>query len=113
MSYDIKFRERTIEYYNKGNSWSKTLETFGISSDTLNKWIKKKVAGDLSDKKVKKRKRKISAEKLHEYVDSKPDAYQSEMAEHFKCSQQAICQALKRNGITRKKRQNATKSKIL
>lgn len=111
MSYDIKFRERTIEYYRKGHSWSETLETFGISSETLNNWLKKKEAGDLSDKKVKKRKRKLSAEDLQEYVAANPDAYQWEMAKHFGCSQQAICQALERNGITRKKRQSVIKNK--
>lgn len=111
MSYDIKFRERTIEYFHKGNGWQKTADTFGISTNTLGKWLRKKAEGDLSDTPVTRRKRKIIDEELRRYISKNPDAYQSEIAEHFGCTQQSICTALKRNGITRKKRQNVTKSK--
>jgi transposase len=113
MSYDIKFRERAIAYLEKGHSWVETTTAFGISEYTLNRWLKKKAAGDLSDTPVRTRKRKIASEALKAYVAENPDAYQAEMAEFFGCSQQAICMALKRNGISRKKRQNDIKNKIL
>ena len=113
MSYDIKFRERTIAYLSEGHTWVETTKTFGITAYTLNRWLKKKAAGDLSDTPVRTRKGKISAEKLELYVAENPDAYQSEIAEYFGCSQQAICKALKRNGITRKKRQSDIKNRIV
>ena len=43
----------------------------------------------------------------------KRDKEQKEMAEAFGCCNQAISKALKRCGITRKKRQYATKNRIL
>ena len=113
MSYDIKFRERTLAYYAKGNGWDATLATFGISGSTLSSWLKKSAVGSLSDARSKGHPWKIPDDELRSYVADHPAAYQSEMAEHFGCSQQAICKAMKRVGITRKKRRNATKNKTL
>ena len=105
MSYDIKFRERTIEYLGLGHSYRKTAETFGISPNTLNTWVNKyRTTGSMEDSPTKRRRRKISPEKLKEYISANPDSYQSEAAKHFGCSQQAICKALKRDKLTRKKR---------
>ena len=112
MSYDIKFRKRTIEYLESGHSYRETAKVFGISPNTLNTWVKKyKSTGSLEDTPVKRRTRKIDPEELKAYVSKNPDAYQSEIAKHFGCSQQAIFKALKRYRITRKKRQNAIESK--
>jgi len=47
--------------------------------------------------------RKIDPEKLKAYVAVHTDAYQSEMAEAFGCSESGIRDALRRNKITRKK----------
>lgn len=114
MSYDIKFRRRAIEYLEKGYSWREATEAFGISSNTLNRWVKKhRETGDLSDVPVKQRNRKISLEGLKAYVAANPDAYQAEIAQEFACTQQAVCSALKRAGITRKKRRNAIESRKL
>ena len=56
--------------------------------------------------------RKIDPEKLKAYVEEHPDAYQSEMAEAFGCSESGIRDALRRNKITREKRQSAIRSRI-
>jgi transposase-like protein len=40
MSYDKKYRRRTIEYHEEGHSIRKTAKTFGISPNTLNAWLK-------------------------------------------------------------------------
>ena len=53
----------------------------------------------------------IDPEKLKAYVAEHPDAYQSEMAEVFGCSESGIQDALRRHKITRKKRGPATKSR--
>ena len=54
---------------------------------------------------------KINPEKLIAYVAEHPDAYQKEIAEEFGCSATAICLAMKRLKITRKKRQRDTGSR--
>ena len=105
MSYDKRFRKRTIEYLESGNSYRKTAATFGISPNTLNRWVKKyRTTGSLEDAPIKRRMRKIAPEELKAYILANPDSYQSEAAKHFGCSQQSICKALKRDKITRKKR---------
>ncbi|MDR1067600.1 MAG: transposase, partial [Clostridiales bacterium] len=40
MSYDKKYRKRTIEYHEEGHSIRETAKTFGISPNTLNAWLK-------------------------------------------------------------------------
>ena len=114
MSYDVKFRTRAIEYLGKGHSWKEVTEAYGISSSTLHRWVQKqRKTGDLSDAPPKPRKRKVELEELRAFVLANPDAYQSEIAQHFGCTQQSICAALKRAGITRKKRQNDIGNKML
>jgi len=104
MAYDIKFRKRTIEYKKEGHSIEQTSKTFGIGTTTVKRWLQKSKEGDLSDSKPNRTFKKIDPEKLKEYVKQHPDAYQYEMAEHFNCSPKAIWQALRKHGITRKKR---------
>ena len=48
--------------------------------------------------------KKIDPEKLKAYVKEHPDHTQKEMAEAFGCCNQAISKALRRCGITRKKK---------
>lgn len=49
--------------------------------------------------------KKLPPDELREYVENHPDAYLSEIGEHFDCTGEAVRQALKSMGITRKKRQ--------
>ena len=111
MSYDEKYRKRTVEYLEEGHSYRVTAETFGISTRTLGNWVEKyKATGSLASSPAKSRLRKIAPDKLKLYIQEHPDAYQLEIAGEFGCTQQAIHKALKRLGITRKKRPNATKN---
>lgn len=105
MSYDKKFRERTIEYLESGHTYRETAQLFGISPNTLATWVKKqKETGTLQDAPRQHKPRKITAEGLQAYLDKHPDAYQSEIAEHFNCKQASVSRYLKRHGYTRKKR---------
>ena len=105
MSYDIKFRKRTIEYLESGHTYRETAEIFGISPNTLATWVKKqKERGTLEDPPKKRKPRKIDHQKLQEYLEKHPDAYQSEIAEYFQCKQASVSNYLKRRGYTRKKR---------
>ena len=113
MSYSKDFRKRTIEYRQSGHTLEETHQTFKVSRSTIQKWEKQlKETGDLGRKELHRGFRKIDPEKLKAYVTEHPDAYQSEMAEAFGCSESGIRDALRRNKITRKKRQSVTRSRI-
>ncbi|MDR2899758.1 MAG: transposase [Clostridiales bacterium] len=105
MSYDKKYRKQAIENLAKGYSYRETAKIFGISPNTLNTWVRKyEETGSLEDAPPKRNPRKINGDDLKAYVSEHPDAYQSEIAKQFECSQQAVCKAMKRHKITRKKR---------
>ena len=113
MSYSKKYRERTIEYRQAGHTLEETHQIFKVSRSTIQIWEKQlKETGDLGKKELHRSFRKIGPEKLKAYVAEHPDAYQSEMAKVFGCSESGIRDALRRHKITRKKRQSATRSRI-
>jgi transposase len=104
MSYDTKYRKRAIEYHKEGNSIRKTSEIFGISTNTLNKWLKQhRETGEL-ERKYRTYKTAINEDELLSYLKTNPCAYQSEIGEHFGCHQSVVCRTMKRLNITRKKR---------
>lgn len=104
MSYDIKYRERVLEYLSEGHSYRETAAVFKVSPTTLQTWKSKlKETGTLASKKRKETWRKIDPDKLREYVDEHPDSYQYEIAAAFGVRLYAIQKALKRLKITRKK----------
>ena len=104
MSYSRRYRERTIEYRQAGHTLDETHQTFKVSRSTIQKLEKQwKETGDLGKKELQRGFRKIDPEKLRAYVADHPDAYQSEMAEAFGCSESGIRNALRRYKITRKK----------
>ena len=112
MSYDKKYRERAVEYRLEGHTLGETSKIFKVGTTTLKKWLKQhKETGDLSDKPLNRSPKKICPEKLLEYLGEYPDAYQSEIAEAFGCSQSAVSQTMRKQKITRKKRQSDTGSK--
>ena len=104
MSYDIKYRQRVIDYMGEGHTQKETAATFKVSTSTLWKWKSQlNESGTLAPKKRKETWRKIDPEKLRKYVDEHPDAYQHEAAAAFGVRIYAIQKALKRLKITRKK----------
>jgi len=105
MSYDIRYKKRTIEYHEEGNSIRKTAKTFGISPNTLNTWLKEyREHGKFPIKPRPANNTKLSEEALLAYFAENDDSYQEEAAKHFGVSQSGISRALKRLKITRKKR---------
>ena len=84
MSYDIKYRERVIEYMNEGYTQKETAATFKVSTSTLWEWKSQlNETGTLSPKKRKGTWRKIDPDKLRKYVEEHPDSYQHEIATAF------------------------------
>ena len=105
MSYSIDLRKRVVKYRLAGHTIKETCEVFGVGNYAVSKWVKQyKETGDLSNKPLNRGFKKIDPEKLKAYVAEHPDAYQKEIAEIFGCSAEAIRKAMKRLGITRKKR---------
>ena len=113
MSYSTDYRKRTLEYRQAGHTLEETHQVFKVSKTTIREWEKRlKETGNLEKDELHRSFRKIDPEKLKAYVAEYPDAYQSEMAGAFGCSESGIRDALRRNKITRKKRQRAIKSRI-
>ena len=113
MSYSRDYRERTIEYRQAGHTLEQTHQVFKVSISTIREWEKRlKETGDLEKNELHRNFRKIDPEKLKAYVAEHPDAYQSEMAEAFGCSESGIRDVLRHHKITRKKRQRGTGSRI-
>ena len=104
MGYDIKFRERVMDYLREGHTEKETAATFKVSTFTIWKWKSMlNESGTLAPKKRKETWRKIDPDKLRKYVEEHPGAYQHEIAAAFGVRLFAIQKALKRLGITRKK----------
>ena len=104
MAYDKRFREKVMEYIGKGNSVQKTHEVFGVGTTTIKEWKKlQKETGELSKRPSNHKPSKICPERLKAFIAENPDSYQTEIAEVFKCTRQAVSYALKRLKITRKK----------
>ena len=114
MSYSTDYRKRTIENRQAGHTLEETHQIFKVSKTTIREWEKQlNETGNLEKKELHRESRKIDPEALKAYIAEHPDAYQSEMAEVFQCSESGIRYALKRHKITRKKRQPATRSRTL
>lgn len=112
MSYEKRYKERAVEYKIEGHTLEETSKIFKVGTTALKQWIKEyKEKGDLPKKPLKRRAKKICPKKLAEYLRKEPEAYQSEIAKEFGCSQSAVSQAMKKQKITRKKRQFDTESK--
>jgi len=107
MGYDIKFRQRVIDYLHEGHTEKETAATFKVSTSTLWEWKSTlKETGNLTPKKREGTWRKIDPEKLRQYMEEHKDAYQHEIAAAFGVRLYAIQKALKRLKITRKKNHN-------
>lgn len=104
MSYDIKYRQRAIEYWQEGHSKRATAELFKVSPTTLQAWKSRlKESGTLAPQKRRDTWRKIEPSRLKKYIEEHPDAYLKEIADEFGCSTTAVQKALKRIRISRKK----------
>ncbi len=92
-----------IKYKRDGHTFEETQAIFGMAKSTFYAWEKEYEAG--FPKKPKRTcEKKINKEALKRAIEERPDSELSELAKPFDCSTQAIVSALKRMGITLKKR---------
>lgn len=112
MSYSKDLKERVVKYYKSGHTLKETKEVFEVGINTISQWVKKyEETGDLSNKPVKRKFKKIDPEKLILFLEKNPDAFLKEIAQEFKCSIEAVRKAMKRLGITRKKNSTLLRTK--
>ena len=107
MSYDIKFRRHVLKTRDvEGLSLAKVAKRFGIGKQTVYYWTKR------TEPKSKRNRLpdKLCLESLQEDVAKYPDAYQHERAKKFGVSTNCIWRALKRLGITYKKKPSPPQS---
>ena len=104
MAYSEDLRKKVIEYVNEGHTLESAQKVFKVGLATIKRWKKQYVeTGKLNKKPLERGFKKLDPEKLLAYINERPDAYLSEIAETFKCSVEAVRKALKRLKITRKK----------
>ena len=105
MAYDKKFKEQVLKHLSCGHTQEATSKLFGIGTTTIKEWKKRSETGEGLEARIRRRQpKKIDPEKLRAYVAANPDAYEYEIAAEFGCVRSAVQKALKRLGITRKKR---------
>ena len=105
MGYDKRYKERVLSYLEAGHTQAETSAIFGVGTTTIKGWKKRQASGEgLEARKRQSRPRKIDPERLRTYMSANPDAYEREIAAEFNCARSAVQKALKRLGITRKKR---------
>lgn len=112
MAYSIDFREKAIEYMDKGHTKEELYEAFGIYPSRVNAWRRLlKETGQLKPQYRETRSSKINMNELEQALERTPDATLAELAKLFSCTEQAIHYALKRLKITLKKSSSRTRSK--
>lgn len=101
MAYGKEFRKKVFEIkLNEGLTNKQLAKRFGIHDRTICNW-----KNNPEPKRTKNKPAiKIDMKKLEDYVKKHSDAYQYEIAEVFNVSKSAIGYALKRLGISNKKK---------
>ena len=99
--YSLDFRRRVFAIKELEKlSFAETAKRFQVGMTSLVRWSKK-IEPTLKRNKAAT---KIDMEALKRDVEENPDAYQYERAERLGVSQRGICHALKRLGVTYKKK---------
>jgi len=110
-AYSIDLRTKALAQVDAGAPKTQIARNLLISRNTLYNWIAlHKRTGCLQPGKAPGAKPKIDLEKLREHVRAHPDDTLNEMAEVFGVTGPAIHAALKKLGITRKKRASFSKN---
>ena len=102
MPYSLDLRKKVVNYVEKGGSITKAAQVFGIGRTTIYRWLNRK---DLKATQVTHRQRKLNWKALERDVQENPDAKLIERAKKFGVHPSAICYALKKIEITRKKKE--------
>jgi transposase len=104
MSYDKKYRECVLAHVDSGKTQEEVRKMFGLGVNTITQWKKlREETGDLENRELERKPKKIDPEKLREYFAKKPEAFDHEAAKEFGCTAQAIGKSRRKHKITVKK----------
>ncbi|MEZ4606656.1 MAG: IS630 transposase-related protein [Deinococcales bacterium] len=113
MSYDLDLRKRAIVLIEEVVSVANVSRVLGVSEYAIRDWKKRHAQGCLAAQYPKRRGAyHIQEEALKAHLQEKPDAYLSELAEVAGGTSQGVSHALRRLGITRKKRHQNTENEM-
>lgn len=104
MAYSLDLRKRVVEWVEEGGSVSKASKIYKVGRATIYRWMSR---ADLKPTKIERRNRKLDWEALRKDVEENPDTKLTELAQKFGVRPSAICYALKKLKITRKKKNYA------
>ncbi len=106
MAYSNDYRQMILAKLKEGSSFQELAQEYQISPTTIQSWKK-----NPERKKRISKPYKIDNDALRADVKAFPDDYQYQRAARFNCSQNGICNALKRLGISQKKDSGSSKSR--
>lgn len=111
MAYSLDYRKRAIELLEEGSSVQELSKMLGVDRKTLYNWKKREERGELETNYPARRGAyRINEAALKAHIEEHPDAYLAELAVIAGGSVEGVRHALKRLGITRKKRHLSTVS---
>ena len=112
MAYPIELRQKALQYYQQCQNASQVCRAYNIDPKTLRSWQRRyEQTGSVSHQIRGGNATRIDKQKLIDYLDKHPDAYQHEIAAYLGCTTPNVCYLLKVMGITRKKRTPLIKNK--
>lgn len=107
MANSLDYRERAMELLEEGKSQTEVAELLAVNRKTLYEW--KQRGGELGTSYPSRRGAyHIDKEAIKAHLEKEPDAHLSELASVAGGTTQGVRHALKRMGITRKKRRLST-----
>jgi transposase len=103
VTYSIDFRAKVLEIKERDQlTFEEVAKRVGVGKASVFRWLKRLEAKRTRDKPASK----IDMEELKRDVERQPDAYQYERAQRLGVSRRGIGDALKRLGISRKKKRS-------
>jgi len=102
MPYSLDLRKKVMSYIENGGKITEAAKVFGIGRATIYRWLNRQ---ELEATKVERCQRKLDWEALERDVEENPDAKLIDRAKKFGVHPSAICYALKKIKITRKKKE--------
>lgn len=102
MPYSLDLRKRVLEFVDKGGTISEAAKLYQVSRATIYRWRQR---DDLKPTVVTRRQRKLDWEALRKDIEDYPEMRLIDRAKKFGVRASALCYALKRMKITRKKKE--------